>query len=171
MFITARPLERSEWTAFRDMRLLSLKTDPGAFSGSYESWAAKTPAEWQDFIDGPGRKVIGLFDGVRLVGISGVVASRSDRTGKTAMLVMAFIALQYRGRGLAKQLYDARMDWVRAAGFTKVVVSHRESDEASRRANERHGFRVTKSLPRKWADGAEEDEVFHELRIITEAAA
>lgn len=164
--IAVRALKRAQWAAFRDLRLIALQTEPGVFCASYEDWAAKSPEQWQELLEGPGHQVFGLFDGVRLIGITGVVTAREDASGKTALLVMSFILPEYRGRGLSKLLYDARLQWIRAQGqFTRILVSHRESNQASLRANQRHGFRLVKREPRQWPDGQMEDEVFYELEV------
>jgi RimJ/RimL family protein N-acetyltransferase len=62
--------------------------------------------------------------------------------------------------------YDARLAWLRQhPRFTRVVVSHRRSNEASRRANQRHGFTFTHTEGRTWPDGAKEDELYYELHL------
>jgi RimJ/RimL family protein N-acetyltransferase len=79
---------------------------------------------------------------------------------------MSFIIPEYRGRGLSQLLYEARLNWIRARSqFRRVVVYHRESNESSRRANQRFGFSVLQRASRKWPDGATEDEVLYELKI------
>jgi hypothetical protein len=63
-------------------------------------------------------------------------------------------------------LFEARLEWIRAhRQFLRVVVSHRGSNEISRRANQRYGFAPTRRAERKWPDGTVEDEVFCELKI------
>jgi RimJ/RimL family protein N-acetyltransferase len=124
------------------------------------------PEQWQDWIGGPGHQVFGLFDGDRLAGITAVFTSREDPSGETALLAMSFIRPEYRGQGLSAAFYDARLAWVRAhPQFRRVVVSHRQSNEPSRRANQKQGFEFVRRLPRVWPDGGIEDEVFYELRI------
>ncbi len=100
-----------------------------------------TPEEWESTIRGPAHRVFGLFDAGRLIGITAVFAWREDPSGESAILAMSFILPEYRGRGFSRLLYKARLDWARTVvQFKRVVVSHRESNERSRRAIERHGF-------------------------------
>jgi len=163
--IHIRPLDRTEWAVFKNIRLLALQTEPGVFSASYESWETKSPDEWQNLLAGTGHQAFGLFEGIRLIGITGVVTSRED--GRTAILVMSFILPEYREQGLSRFLYDVRLQWIRSRPeFTKVIVSHRESNEASRKANQRHGFQIVKREARKWPDGITEDEIFYELCLV-----
>jgi GNAT superfamily N-acetyltransferase len=114
----------------------------------------------------PADLVFGLFDAGHLIGITAVFRSREDPSGETALLGMSFIAPEYRGRGLSRLLYKARLEWIRTKGlFKRVVVSHRASNGASRRAIERHGFLPTRCAARIWPDGITEDEIFYEMRI------
>ena len=164
--ITIRALESSEWESFRDFRLESLKAAPGVFAISYDQAAAGPPEYWQTEIKGHDHQVFGLFDDKRLIGITAAFTYRGDLTGRTALLAMSFILPSHRGRGLSRLLYDARLAWIRAQPqFRRVLVSHRMSNEASRRANQRHGFVHTKNVPHTWPDGETEDEAFYELKI------
>lgn len=167
MSVTVRPLERSEWRMLRDLRLFALQTEPGVFSSSYAREAALAEDEWQTRMYGPDRRVFGAFDGSRLVGITGVMASRDDPSGETAMLVMSYLLPEYRGRGLSALFYDARLRWLREhSQFKRVVVYHRRSNEASRRANQRYGFVLTHAAPATWPDGTVEDELHYELSLV-----
>ena len=127
---------------------------------------SRRPEQWQETIRGQSHQAFGLFDGHRLIGMVASFTWRNDPTGQTAVLAMSFILPENRGRGLSRLLYEARLDWIRAQPqFTRVVVSHRASNEASRRANQRHGFRLTGREPHTWPDGTTEDEIWYELRI------
>jgi RimJ/RimL family protein N-acetyltransferase len=166
--ITIRALDSTEWVAFRDFRLQALKSAPGVFGSSYESEVTRTAEEWQDTVTGPGHQVFGLFDGKHLIGITAAFTWREDPSGETALLAMSFILPEYRGRRLSRLLYQARLDWIRKhSEFKRAVVFHRRSNEASRRANERHGFRPVGRATHAWPDGTIEDEIFCELLICT----
>jgi len=164
--IFIRPFDRSEWEIFRNLRLQALTDEPGVFAASYDSAAALSPEEWQDTVQGPDHQVFGLFDEARLIGITAAFTWRDDPSGETALLAMSFIIPEYRGRGLSQLLYEARLIWIRTRSqFRRVVVYHRESNERSRRANQRFGFSVLQRASRKWPDGATEDEVLYELKM------
>lgn len=164
--ISIRALEPAEWEMFRDFRLAALQASPGVFTMTYDESVAHTAEQWQATIKGPAHQVFGLFDGPRLIGITAVFSDREDPSGSTALLAMSYIAPDHRGRGLSRLFYDARLAWVRARPqFRRVIVSHRKSNEASRLANQRHGFVFVKLVSQTWPDGATEDEVCYELRI------
>jgi RimJ/RimL family protein N-acetyltransferase len=162
--ITIRPFEISDWQRFRDFRLAALAAAPGMFSSSHQRELLQTPEAWQHTIKGNDHQVFGLFDGERLIGITAAFAWREDPTRRTAILAMSFIQPDYRRRGLSRMLYQARLDWIRAQPqFDRVVTSHRLSNEASRRANQRFGFVETHRKHRIWPDGVDEIEVFYEI--------
>jgi RimJ/RimL family protein N-acetyltransferase len=166
--ITIRALGASEWEVFKDFRLHALKIAPGVFASSYDDAMTRSPEEWQLLVSGPTHQVFGLFELSRLIGITAVFASREDPSGQTAMLAMSFLSSEYRGRGLSRLFYEARLDWIRMRPqFKRVVVSHRASNEASRRANRKFGFVETGRGPRVWPDGTMEDEIFYELWVST----
>jgi RimJ/RimL family protein N-acetyltransferase len=164
--LNVRALTVSEWEQFRDLRLLALKDVPGAFATSYADAAERTPDVWQSLVSGSINQVFGLFDGEHFVGLTGAFAWPDDPAGETATLVMSYIAPSYRGRGLSRLLYAAALDWTRAhPRFTRVIVAMRASNEASRRACERHGFAPVRRAPRAWPDGENEDEIIYELML------
>jgi len=164
--ISARALNPVEWQRLRDLRLQALQSAPGVYALSYEECASWTDARWQSGISGAGHQIFGLFDGERLIGITGVFTWDGDPSGQTALLVMSYIEPEYRGRGLSRQLYEVRLHWIRQSGrFQTVHVSHRASNEASRRANQHHGFVKTGAEPFEWPDGAIEDEIHYELKL------
>jgi tRNA(Arg) A34 adenosine deaminase TadA/RimJ/RimL family protein N-acetyltransferase len=145
---------------------MALNSAPGVFTTSYDEAAARSADAWQSTIHGPANQAFGLFDGQGLIGITAVFAAKDDPSGETASFVMSFILPDYRGRGLSRLLYAARLEWVAARPrFTRVVMSFRESNAASQRAARRFGFANTGRAARTWPDGGVENEVFFELRL------
>jgi RimJ/RimL family protein N-acetyltransferase len=164
--VEIRPLDRSQWESFRELRLHALKTEPGLFASSYASEVTKSPEGWQETIHAADHQAFGLFAHERLIGITAAFTSRDDPSGETALLAMSFILPEYRGRGLSHLFYDARLGWIRAQPkFRRVIVSHRLCNEASRKANQRHGFVVSRRAAKRWPDGVIEDEIFYQLVI------
>jgi RimJ/RimL family protein N-acetyltransferase len=160
-----RGLGAAHWQALRDLRLHALRTEPGLFFRSYDEEARLSDADWIALAAGDeSRRVFGAFDAEHLIGISAVTTDRDDPTGRTASLGMSYIVPAYRRAGLGSRFYEARLAWARARPhFVRVVVGHRRSNEASRRAIERFGFRHTFDLPHRWPDGTDEDDVCYEL--------
>ncbi len=154
-----RALVLSDWQQFRDIRLHALASCPGAFSTSYAQVKDRTEDQWKQLITGSDRQVVGLFD-EKLVGIAAVFVE-----GVTATFAMAFILPQYRGRGLSRLFFDARLAWANHRKIDRVVVGYRRSNEASARAIRRYGFKPFSVEPRRWPDGAVEDEISCEISL------
>ena len=162
--IYIRPFEPDEWELLKDMRLHALKSSPEVYCGNYEDSASRDDQRWKDSITDENTGIFGLFDQDKLIGITGVVTSRENP--KHAIFVMTFIEPEYRGRGLTKYLYKARLDWaIQNTNLEKIILSHRAGNEASRRAMIKHGFQYTGKEKISWPDCAEEFELKYELNL------
>ena len=164
--IVIRALAPNEWERFRDFRLAALRAAPGVYGTRHEGAVSWVEADWRSRITGAFNQSFGLFDGGVLIGITAVFRWDEDATGETAILAGSFILDAYRRRGLSRLLYDARLAWIKQhTPFRRVVVAHRLSNEASRRANQHYGFVQFRRAPHVWPDGVTEAEVFYEMRI------
>ena len=167
--ITLRPLVKSEWATVKDLRLQALKTEQGVFVSSFDSEAIRSPQEWQETIQGADHQVFGLFNRVQLIGLTAVFTYRDDPSGQTALLAYSFISPQFRGLGLSRLLYEGRLNWIKSRPqFKRVVVSHRASNERSRRAILRHGFTMSGESRRTWPDGTTERELSYHMNLYEE---
>jgi GNAT superfamily N-acetyltransferase len=161
-----RELHPDEWQLFRDFRLAALQATPGVYGTRYEEAVGRSEEQWRNTVRGASNQSFGLFDRGKLVAITSVFTWAEDASGETAILASSFILDTHRGRGLSRMLYDARLEWIRArAHFKRVVVGHRLSNEASRRANQHYPFRPFRRESHAWPDGTVEDEVYYEMRI------
>jgi RimJ/RimL family protein N-acetyltransferase len=165
--MTLRPLTESDWAALRRIRLHALQTEPGVYSSTYDLECEKTGEDWRWLAVGDERhQLFGLFEGETIAGITAVFADRDDPSGQTAVLAMSYISPAHRGQGLSRSFYEARLNWIRSKPqFTRVRVSHRRSNDASRRANQRFGFREIGTRETAWPDGGVEEEVRYEMAI------
>jgi RimJ/RimL family protein N-acetyltransferase len=156
---TVRALLPAEWERFRDLRLRALKMHPGFYAMTYEQSVRIEPERWQALLDGDGKRIFGLFQSDELIGITAVFTHRDDPTGQTGMLAMSFIVPEYRGRGLSHLLYKARIEWAQEQKhFIRLITSHREGNEPSRRANQAFHFKLTTKSQITWPDGANDAE-------------
>lgn len=163
-----RQLGLGDWQANREIRLEALADSPGSYFTSQAEAAARSDAEWQAMVADPNMAIFGLYDGLALAGLTAVYIDRDDPSRRTAGLAMSFIRPAWRGRGFAARLYAPRLDWARAQGAARVRVSHRASNEPSRRAMIAAGFREVGREAYRWPDGTVEDDVRYEL-MLTDA--
>ena len=165
-----RELTVDDWSALRDLRLHALRSELGLFFVHPDDEAKRSDEDWMTLARGDdAHQVFGLFEGERLVGMTGIFTDRDDPSGRTAGFGMTYLMPEFRGQGIAARLYETRLAWVRARPkFERVTVGHRRSNDASRRSIEKFGFRYVESIPHRWPDGSDEDDVCYELRLRPE---
>lgn len=162
--VRVRPLQPEQWRAYRDIRLRALLADPQVFSSSHAIESARPDAFWRERLEDPAVGVFGVWAGDRLVGMTGVYVPLEKPD--TAVLWGSWLEPAWRRRGLSDAMYEARLAWARARPEVRTVeVSHRIGNEASRRANQRHGFVFTHQADLEWRDGVTEPEVCYALDL------
>lgn len=154
--VQVRALIPPDWEIFRDIRLRALQAHPGVYLSSYEKEVDEPEEYWSGALDGQGKMVCCLFDGDKPAGLAGVFTWRGDPDGESGVMAMDYVDAPYRGQGLSRLLYRARIDWALGQPQLKrLVISHREGNEASRRANQAFGFAFTGKEMTLWPDGVE----------------
>ncbi len=166
MTITIRQLKPDDWAILKDLRLTALQSDPKVFGGSYADEKDKTDEEWRGQLESEKVATFALFDGDVPIGMTGIAYDRKDPAQKTAILWGSWLKPEYRKRGLSNLMYTARLDWAEARpDIDRVLVGHRASNLASKRANQKHGFAFMCAESRTWHDGITEDDVSY-VRFI-----
>lgn len=158
---SVRPFAEHEWQKMKTIRLEALKNEPGNFGGNYADNLALSDEEWQQRLQKSDQKFFALCAGDEIVGMTGVYL----KTPEEATLIASYIRAEYRGKGLSRLLYEARIDWARKAGAKTVIVSHRKSNLASMRANQNFGFEFTHEKDDTWPDGNIEPNVYYRLAL------
>lgn len=156
MAVTIRQLHEPDWQIFKGMRLKALQMHSDVFASPYAKEAVEPDSWWQQTLDGKGKAVFGIFDGKAMIGFTGIFTARIDPTSQTGILAMSYIEPDYRGQGLSQLFYKARIDWaINQPQLKKLIVSHREGNESSRRANQAFGFMLDNKERKLWPDGTE----------------
>ncbi|MBU0799778.1 MAG: GNAT family N-acetyltransferase [Alphaproteobacteria bacterium] len=166
MTISIRPLDPPDWEIYRTVRLRALQREPAVFSSNYAKEAACGQDVWQGRLSGKAGRVFGVFDAENIIGLTGIFQDSEDVRGKTVMLVMSYLDKEYRGRGLSRLLYEARIKWaISQPQYERITVSHREGNESSRRANQSFGFAFTHKTMKAWPDGQDAEQWHYELLL------
>ena len=164
MKYSIRKLEEKDWSVFSEIRLRALQTDPSVFGSNHERESKVPESEWKSQLNNPDSAVFGVFDDDRPVGMTGVAVDRDDPSRKTALLWGSWLEPDARGKGISKLFYEARIGWARQQpGVERIIVSHRESNVASKFANQKFGFVPTHVSDKVWNDGVAEKEFHYEL--------
>lgn len=149
---------------YKSMRLEALQLERAMFCNSYEYEATFPQEQWIARISNPHGACFGLYYGDELIGITGVVVTDEDRPDE-AYMTQSYIRKVYRGKGLSKILYEARLEWAKKRQIKCLKISHRANNLASKAANQHYGFIYTHSEPNTWPDGQTEDMLYYELML------
>ncbi len=161
---TIRPFTVKDTMAYKAVRLEALQREPGMFCSSYATEAAFTDEQWQGRIMGSNQSRFGLYYGEELIGITGIIIE--DAAREEAYLTHSYIRKEHRGKGLSRLLYEARIAWAKERGIKRLLISHRASNTASMKANQKFGFRYTHKSSQTWPpDGTVEDLLHYELLL------
>jgi GNAT superfamily N-acetyltransferase len=112
--VAVRPVREEEWAAFREIRLASLKTDPGAFGSTYEDEADRSEAEWRErTADREGRLTFVAEVGERWVGTA--TAAPWDGLEDVLGLFGMWVEPAWRRRGVGQLLVRSVLSFADAA--------------------------------------------------------
>lgn len=131
---SVRRIRPGDGERLRQVRLAALSDSPFAFSSTYGQESSISEAEWADRArggsDGTERTTLIASDGNDVIGIIGGYRSQSD--GPVIELVSMWIAPSARGKGIARELVEALLDWAKTAHVRAVElwVTERASSPA-----------------------------------------
>lgn len=147
-----RKLNVEDWSAYRALRLEALSRNPEFFTPSRDE-TKFTEADWKERLLNPNAAAFGLYHAGELVGLSGIVREKNQADSPRAHMVSTYIREEYRGQGLSRLFYEARLAWARAQKDIKtLVLEHRSDNTASEKAHRRYGFQFKSSFTETYAD-------------------
>lgn len=108
------PVDR--WEKYKNLRLEALKTEPQAFSSSYEEELQRSEEEWKNRVENfsKGDNSYGIFaeDNGELVGMMNARLEDMPKMQHVAYIHGVYVKPEYRGKGVGKILLQAIMDWI-----------------------------------------------------------
>ncbi|KUI11902.1 GCN5 family acetyltransferase [Mycobacterium sp. GA-1285] len=129
-------LGETDWQAFAAMRLRALADSLGENDPSYRDEAAFTAAQWRRRLREHAQFV--ALDGDRPVGMIGAQQENTE----TVYLYSLWLEPAARGRGLARRLVAAALDWARTSNVHTVRLRVATDNAAARQVYESVGFSV-----------------------------
>lgn len=164
MRYSVKKLEADDWTIFSEIRLRALRSDPKVFGSTYEREVEFSETDWRTRLADPDTAVFVVLESGRAIGMTGAAVDRDDSSRRTVLLWGSWVEPDARGRGISKLFYESRIAWARTQpGVERIIVSHRESNDASRFANQKFDFVFTRETTKLWNDGITERELHYEL--------
>ena len=158
-------LQEADWLTLKTIRLEALSSkDAKVFGLTYEQESAQSEDDWKWRLNDQRQAYFGLFlDNRDCIGLTGIYTN--EKSDDTANLFASYIRSEYRGKGLSSLFYDARINWARENGYKKIIVSHRDGNDASKAANQRFGFNYTHTENYDWPDGSKAAHIYYQLNL------
>lgn len=160
--VTIRRLTPADVDAYRELRLLALRTSPTAFGSSYEEEAALRRTAFSSRLDGQAElQLFGAFAGEALVGMVGLGRLTARKEHHRAEVRSMFVRPEARGAGVGRQLLVHALRIADGmAGLRQVTLTVTAGNDSARRLYEAHGFALYGRLPEALlVDGTYYDDV------------
>lgn len=164
--ITIKRWKEDDWLQFKAIRLEAVKSYSHVFLSDFEKTSSYDDEHWKSILrDTYNGAVFGLYDRDISIGLTGAFRHREHNVD-TVIFGMSYILEEYRDIGLSELLYIERIKWAKSQeGITRIWVGHRAGNEASRRANQRHGFIFISTEDVTFGNGETDINYTYELKI------
>lgn len=161
--ISVVALGPQDWRELRAIRLEALRSEPAAYSSSYEATRAWSDDVWRRRLADDRRlQLLARVQG-HPIGIVGGYLGSDEGNDSVAMVFGMFVTSEHRGRGVGTPLID------RLSAFphiSTIRLGVTETQDPARRLYESMGFQVVgKTEEGIVVDGRRYDELIMELRV------
>jgi RimJ/RimL family protein N-acetyltransferase len=134
-----RQVRLAEAGRLQALRLRALRDAPQVFFASLDSEQRMPAAYWESWAGAVERRVMFVaVEGGEWVGMAG--ASVHPEKAGTVSLWWLWVAPAARGRGLVHRFLQARTEWAREYGATRLELAVAETNETARTLYQRLGF-------------------------------
>ena len=140
--ITIRKLTPPDASAYREIRLESLRLHPEKFEAKYEEEVLKQKLVFEQAVENedPKRFVVGAFDGGKLIGIFSSILSNAYGLENTATLIQMYLRGVYRGMGIGDRLTTQATALSLASGVDNVILEVKSNNSRALRLYKKAGF-------------------------------
>jgi GNAT superfamily N-acetyltransferase len=137
--IEIKKLDADRWQDFRDLRLEALKSEPIAFSSSYEEEQLLPESVWRERI----KNVIFAMSDNQPVGMAGNFRSNRIKTNHVCEIYGMYVRKEYRSQGIGKKLLEAVLEEIQnLKGVTKIKIGVNPTQKAAEHLYRKYGFKV-----------------------------
>jgi GNAT superfamily N-acetyltransferase len=138
-----QPDEQTDVETYREVRLRSLLTDPGAFASTHEREVEFTADDWRRRIAGfsgkPGVTFVDEVDGR----VTGTVAVGYTEWDPNPMLVAMWVDPTARGQGVGTRLVEAAVNWAIEQAAAEIILWVVRDNDGAISLYRRCGFEPT----------------------------
>ena len=163
-------LEPRDWRDLRAIRLEALRSEPAAYSSSYEETLSWSEADWRRRLAHDRRMHLLARAQGRPIGIVGGYLGSDDGDDSVAVVFGMYVTSAYRGRGIGRLLLSSLIDRLSAfPQISTIRLGVTETQEPARRLYESVGFQVIGQTEEGIVvDDRRYDELIMELRNCAE---
>ena len=140
--VTIRRIRTGEAELYKRVRLAALQDAPYAFTSTYAGALQRTDESWREQVErtvlGSDRATFIVFDGDEAVGLAALY--RAEGHSEVGVLLQVWIAAQYRGGSVARDLMDAVTAWAVGNGYRKIIAGVRPENARAIRFYLKYGF-------------------------------
>ena len=156
-----------DWRDSRAIRLEALRSEPAAYSSSFEETLARSDEHWQQRL--ASYHSVHLLARVRSrpIGMVGGYLGSDEGDESVAVVFGMYVAREYRGRGIGRLLLSSLIDRLSAfPQISTIRLGVTETQDPARALYESMGFQVIgKTEEGIVVDDRQVDELIMELRV------
>ena len=165
--ISVVALGPQDWRELRAIRLEALRSEPAAYSSSYEETLARPDEHWRQRLANDQSVHLLASAQSRPIGMVGGYLGSDEGDDSVAVVFGMYVTRAYRGRGIGRLLLTSLID--RLSAFPQIATIRlgvTETQDPARRLYESAGFRVVGKTEEGIAVNERRyDELIMELRV------
>ncbi len=156
-----------DWRDLRAIRLEALRSEPAAYSSSFEETLARSDEHWQQRLASDHSVHLLARAQSRPIGMVGGCLGSDEGDESVAVVFGMYVAREYRGRGIGKLLLSSLIHRLSAfPQITTIRLGVTETQDPARALYESMGFQVIgKTEEGIVVDDRQVDELIMELRV------
>jgi ribosomal protein S18 acetylase RimI-like enzyme len=156
-----------DWRDLRAIRLEALRSEPAAYSSSYEETIARSDEHWRQRLANDQSVHLLARAQNRPIGMVGGYLGSDEGDDSVAVVFGMYVASEHRGRGVGRLLLTSLIDRLSAfPQITTIRLGVTETQDPARRLYESVGFQVVgKTEEGIVVNKRQYDELVMELRV------
>ena len=165
--ISVAVLGPQDWRDLRAIRLEALRSEPAAYSSSFEETLARSDEHWQQRLASDHSVHLLARAQSRPIGMVGGYLGSDEGDESVAVVFGMYVAREYRGRGIGRLLLSSLIDRLSAfPQISTIRLGVTETQDPARALYESMGFQVIgKTEEGIVVDDRQVDELIMELRV------
>ena len=158
-----------DWRELRAIRLEALRSEPAAYSSTYEETVAWSDEDWRRRLADDRRIQLLARAERRPIGIVGCYLGSDEGDDSVAVVFGMYVNENHRGKGIGRLLLRSLLEHLSAfPQITTIKLGVTESQTPARKLYESVGFRVVgKTDEGIMVNDRRYDELIMELRVTT----